>query len=382
MSEREALVKALIEAAKDVEGAEESALPEGLRAQAQEVFDSAEEALWAALRNVSGGKKRSSRAEPTKVERVVGEAYGHPLYVETSKGFLYSMHGPDLEVGVEPERIESPENIGDVVDIRWVGEGDSIYFFSDEGRFYGVDPRMVPLWDRRGDGGRTIRDVLRLSGAERARFVVPRRQIVNGRVVHVTAQGKGKASDGGEFDKGDGLDRTGREAFLLNEGDEAVAVMAVGRNATIFCASAQGQGIHFEASELRSMGRKAVGVNLMKLSGEEDAIVNAFEGTRVHQLAVVTAEGLGKRVDFGEFRTQGRGGAGMQLARLNPGDRVVGVVPCNPAEDLGVILSSGRVWRMPAAELGLMGRSAKGSKVLELEPGERVLRLAGLPCGG
>lgn len=381
MVEKEAVIKALVEAAKDASADEESAMPEALRAEAREAFGEVEGALWAALVEAVGGKRRSARSEPTQVERVVGEAYEHPLYVETSQGLLYAMHGPDLEVGEGPESIESPEGIGEVVDVTWVGEGDAIYIFSNEGRFYGVDPRMIPLWDRRGEG-RTIRDVLRLSGEEQARFLVPRRQIATGRVVHVTAQGKGKASDGAEFDKGDGLDRSGREAFLLNEDDAAVAVMAVGRSATIFCASAQGQGIHFEASELRSMGRKAVGVNLMKLGGEDDAIVSAFEGTRVRQLAVVTAEGLGKRVEFGEFRTQGRGGAGMQVLRLNPGDRVAGVVACNPGEDLGLILSSGRVWRLPAAEFSLMGRSAKGSKVVELEDGEEVLKLVALPCGG
>ncbi|RAL20765.1 hypothetical protein DL240_15730 [Lujinxingia litoralis] len=381
MSESGAVIQALVSAAKEVEDAGQEGISEALRGQAEEAFGSVESALWAALVEATGGRRRGGRSEPTRVERVVGEAYEHPLYVETGEGMLYAMHGPDLEVGEEPELIESPEGIGEVVNVSWVGEGDSLYLFSNEGRFYGVDPRMVPLWDRRGEG-RTIRDVLQLSGEERVRFLVPRRQLVNGRVVHVTAQGKGKASDGGEFDKGDGLDRSGREGFLLNEGDEAVAVMAVGRQATIFCASAQGQGIHFEAGELRSMGRKAVGVNLMKLGGADDAIVNAFEGTRVKQLAVITAQGLGKRVEFGEFRTQGRGGAGMQVLRLNAGDQVVGVVPCNPAEDLGVILSSGRVWRMPAAELALMGRSAKGGRVLELEAGEEVRGLVALPCGG
>lgn len=130
------------------------------------------------------------------------------------------------------------------------------------------------------------------------------------------------------------------------------------------------------------MGRKAVGVNMMKLADDDDEVVAAFLGKNVRQIAVITEEGYGKRVDFKEFRTQGRAGQGMQVLRLDAGDRIAGAAPCNPAEDIALVSTAGRVWRLPASDFALMGRPAKGNPMVELEDGERILSLSALPCGG
>jgi DNA gyrase subunit A len=356
---------------------------EALYAAAVEAHGGWDGALIQALREVvskTPTRQAPRRPQPSQVERRVTEAFEHPLYVMTSVGKFYAMHGPDLEVSEGPRSFDGGEEVGFIKDVRHVGDVDAVYLFSSQGRFFGMDQRMVPLWTRRDDR-RSIRDVLYLEGSEEIIAVLPRRQVATGRVIHVTAQGKGKATDASEF--GPGLDRSGKEAFLLSDDDVPVAVVAgPARETTIFCASAMGQGIHFDASDLRSMGRKAVGVNLMKLADGDDAVVSACMGKNVRQLAVVTAEGIGKRVDFEEFRLQGRAGQGMQLAKLNSGDRIVAAVPCNPAEDLVLTTTSGRIWRMPATNLLLMGRPAKGDRVVELEPGERVLAMASVPCGG
>lgn len=380
---REEIIAALIEAAQSADSPlqlSSQAVDEALRQGAETVFDDWESALAAALIEAASGlPKKRRKPQVADVERRITEAFEHPLYVETMEGKFFSMHGPDLAITDGPRDLDEGGHVSAVSAIHYIGDSDAVYLFSDKGRFFGVDGRMVPLWDRR-DQRRSIRDVLFLEGDEGIRAVVPRRQMATGRVIHVTAQGKGKATDASEF--GPGLDRSGREAFLIKEGDDLVAAMAGPTQNTVFCASALGQGIHFEADELRSMGRKAVGVNVMKLDGEEDAIVAAFLGRHVRQIAVITEEGMGKRLDFSEFRTQGRAGQGMQLARLNPGDRIAGVAPCNPAEDLALTTSSGRVWRLPAAELMFMGRPAKGNSIVNLDPGERIIHLAALPCGG
>lgn len=381
MGDEEKVIQELIQAAREADSAGELADDEALRAQAEAIFGRWDLALAASLIEATstGRRKAPSRAQETQVERRVTEAFEHPLYVELSDGRLYSMHGPDLAVGTEAQNIDPEGHVAPVRAIHYIGDSPEIFLFSTEGRFFGVDWRMIPLWDSR-DQRRSIRDVLFLEAGEGIRALVPRREVVTGRVIHVTAEAKGKATDGAEF--GPGLDRSGREAFLVREGDIAVAVMGGGADDTVFCASAMGQGIHFEAQELRSMGRKAVGVNMMKLTDDADEVVAAFLGKHVRQIAVITEEGYGKRVDFKEFRTQGRGGQGMQLVRLNPGDRVAGAAPCNPAEDIALVSTKGRVWRLPASDFMLMGRPAKGNIMVELEEGERIMHLSALPCGG
>lgn len=357
---------------------------EALYAAAEEEFGGWDGALIAALRKAVSTKTSSTRAaprrpQPSHVERRVTEAFGYPHYVGTSEGKFYTMHGPDLEVTEAPQELDGGEDVGFIKHVRYIGDVDALFLFSTKGRFFGMDQRMVPLWTRRDDR-RSVRDVLYLESGEEIFDVLSRRQVSSGRVIHITAQGKGKATDSSEF--GPGLDRSGREAFLVAEGDTPIAMLSgPTRDTTVFCASAMGQGIHFDAAEFRSMGRKAVGVNVMKLADDTDAVVSACTGKLVRQLAVITAEGLAKRVEFDDYRLQGRAGQGMQLARVNPSDRIVAAVPCNPGEDLAITTTTGRIWRMPATNLLLMSRPAKGDRVFELDAGERVLSMASLPCG-
>ncbi len=358
---------------------------EALFDAALSVFDGWDGALVAALREViasqaateqeSSGRSAARRPESV-VERRITEAFEHPLYVMTSNGRLCQMHGSHLAVSDAPEAIDAPESTGHIKAIDYVRDPDSVFLFSSQGRYFGVDIRMIPNWPN--EDRRTIRDILFLEDGEEIMHVLPR-QAMNGRVIHITRQGKGKATDADEF--GRHLDKSGREAFLVNDGDAPCAVISGPTRTTVFCASALGQGIHFDSSDLRSMGRKAVGVNVMKLGDAPDEVVGAFIGERVKQFAVITRQGFGKRVDFEEFRLQGRGGGGMQLMRLNPNDYVAAIAVCNPQEDLAVITSTGRVHRMPTTQFQWLGRAAKGTRVTELEPGEVVVGLTALPCG-
>lgn len=383
--ERDALIKALFDAARNPEGAEEveRVLEGEVGDRAVEIFGSHRSAMAAALVEAVSAEDRPRKSSRDSgvadVAREIDESFEHPLYVETDDGRLYGMEGPKL--GTSPAIPPSDEGgLRDGVRaIHYIGDAQGVFLFSNQGRFFGLDARLIPSWDRR-DERRSIRDLLFLPAEEAIRAIVPRKRLVSGRVVHITRGAKGKASEA--RDLGDGQDRSGRQAFKVRDGDDVVAVIGAARDTTIFCASALGRGIHFESDEMRTMGLKAVGVNVMKLDGDDDAVVAAFEGRRVRQVAMITEEGLGKRVDFSEFRTQGRAGQGMQLARLNRGDRIAGVVPCNPAEDLAVTTTSGRVWRVPTAAFHMMGRPAKGNQMIELADGERVRHLEALPCSG
>ena len=378
MTDREKVTEALLEAAKSADEPENFG-DDQLRAAAIEAFGSWEAALAAGLiEAVSSGRGGRRKPAVADVNRTRGEAYENPLYVETEDRKFYSFDGPQLEVSDGAQLLDDAGLVGAVRAIHYAGDSDGLVLFSTQGRYFGLDRRMIPSWAARGER-RSIRDVLFLTQDEGICAVVPRRQVATGRVVHVTRGGKGKATDAGEYD---GRDRSGKQAFKVRTGDRPIAVFGVGRDTTIFCASALGRGIHFEADEMRSMGRNAVGVNVIKLADDDDAVVGAFEGKRVRQIAVITEEGLGKRVEFSEFRTQGRAGQGMQLARLNPGDRLAGVVACNPAEDVALTSNEGRVWRLPAGSFHLMGRPAKGNRMVELSDGERIIHLQALPCGG
>jgi DNA gyrase/topoisomerase IV subunit A len=346
--------------------------------KAVEAFGGWDAALVSVLVDLAGrGRSRSTSSTEETVEREPDERAKHPIFVTTDAGKLYTQPGSSLSITESPHRLETPEAVGHPRSFFHLGEPGGVIVFTDRGRYFGLDGRMVPTFSDEKPY-RDIARVLDLETGERVRQLLTRNDLRGGRIIHITRGAKGKATDADDF--GYVLDKEGREAFLLNEGDEPVAVLASDQDAHVFCASANGLGILFESTDLRSMGRRAVGVNVMKLADDDDAVVGAFIGEGVENVACVTSEGLGKRVKFDEFRPQGRAGAGMQLARLNTGDQIASAAACGPSQDLVIVTTAGRVHRLPAHHVPLMGRPAKGDRVIELEDGERVSSISALPC--
>lgn len=349
---------------------------------AGECFGSWDAALAAALcESASGGGGGRAGAKATDpISRSPGPDAAHPLFGVTDNNLLFKIvPGTDLRLSEAPEQLDLPPDAETLLHLHHVGDPEGLVFFTNIGNYFALSPQMVPRWQ----GDDEVREVgrsLELEDEERFAHLVPRRAFYGGRIVHVTEGAKGKATDASEFMYA--MDHDSRVAFKLNDGDRPVAVFTVPEDTGIFAASAHGRGIHFPEDELRSMGRRAVGVNVMDLEDDSDAVVGAFSAERVQQVVVVTERGRGKRVDFGEFRQQGRAGAGMQLARLDRDDFLAGAAPCHPADDVAITTDRGLVHRRPVADFPEMGRSAKGDRVVDLSEGESVAEFTSLPCSG
>jgi DNA gyrase subunit A len=256
----------------------------------------------------------------------------------------------------------------------------SLVIYSPSGQAWAVDERLVP------DGDQTSRAASELAGlasGEPVQAMLLRRKLRGARrACHVTAQGRIKASDSADLIHA--MSREGAQAYLLADGDQAVAVFGQeGGQTTIFCAARNGNGIHFKASDVRTMGLRAQGVKAMEL-GEDDAIVGAAAARGKEQVLVLSQQGCGKRVSLEEFRVQGRGGQGMILMRPHlPGDGLAAMSLIGSLdEDVLVLTSRGRLARVAVTAFPLLGRSSRGEQVLALEGAEQVVSARALPGAG
>jgi DNA gyrase subunit A len=92
-------------------------------------------------------------------------------------------------------------------------------------------------------------------------------------------------------------------------------------------------------------------------------------------VVTMTRAGYVKAVPAGAFRTQGRGGRGVQGARLKEEDLVANVVHTTAHAFLLLFSNRGRVYRLRVHEIPMKERTAKGTAVvnlLPLAPDERV----------
>lgn len=386
--ERQQIIDRLLEIAED---ADEDQLLEmtvastngDLYEAANSTFGSWDAALACALcESVRQSSKTSSRSSTRSAEenvtRTISKASRNPLLFTTENGLVFTRPGLDLDVTESPQHLELPTTAGPIISITSFGNTEGLVGFTDQGQYFAIQPNRIPKWD----GSNAIRgmaSIVNLESDESIQYLLPRRALFEDRVIHITSGGKGKASDAEDYVFA--LDRKGRTAFYLNDDDEPVTVFSVSGDTGIFCASALGRGIHFPNDELRSMGQKAVGVKVMKVEESNNEIVGAFPANNVNQVAVVTEDGYGKRVDFSGFTQQGRAGAGRQLARLNRGDRITAVAECSPSKDLVICTDRNRVHRRPATTFESMGRPAKGNKVINLADDEQITCLECVPCG-
>ena len=85
-------------------------------------------------------------------------------------------------------------------------------------------------------------------------------------------------------------------------------------------------------------------------------------------VVTMTRAGYIKAVPAGSFRTQGRGGRGVQGARLKEEDLVDNVVHTTTLAHLLLFSNRGRVYRLRAHEVPMKERTARGTAVVNLLP--------------
>src|SRR5579875_2210665 len=92
----------------------------------------------------------------------------------------------------------------------------------------------------------------------------------------------------------------------------------------------------------------------------------------------MTRAGYVKAVPASQFRTQGRGGRGVQGARLKEEDLVTRIIHTSAHAYLLFFSNRGKVYRLRAYEVPVKERTARGTAIvnlLPLDPGERIQTL-------
>jgi DNA gyrase subunit A len=166
----------------------------------------------------------------------------------------------------------------------------------------------------------------------------------------------------------------GKAAIGLDDGDELTWVKITDGNCDAILVTQKGMSIRFPETDARAMGRTAAGVMGIRL-GKDDRVIafDVFGPDTERDLLVVSALGMGKRSDIDQYRTQSRGGKGIQAMRLT--DRTGDIVAARMVDsDSGVMLmnTSGITIRIAASQISRIGRTTQGVKLMRLGEGEEI----------
>ena len=133
----------------------------------------------------------------------------------------------------------------------------------------------------------------------------------------------------------------------------------------------------FDETDVRAMGRTAVGVRGIRLR-EGDYVVGAARAQAGKQVLSITENGFGKKTPVEEYRITNRGGLGIKnyMVTEKTGG-IVGVKVVDGSEDLLLVTRAGILIRTPVEAIRTTGRATQGVIVMRFkEEGDSVISMA------
>ena len=252
---------------------------------------------------------------------------------------------------------------------------DWILFFTDKGRVFRKKGYQITEAGRTARGTNIV-NVLQVDGDERVTEMIHTRDLTaqDRYLVMMTRNGTVKRI---AMDALRNLRNNGLRVITLEEGDELITVRETDGTRNILIATHDGQAICFAETDVRVMGRTAVGVRGIRLK-EGDYVVGAARATPGKAVLSITQNGYGKRTAVEEYRITNRGGLGirnyMVTDKTGP---VVGIKVVDGSEDLILVTQSGTLIRTDVDGIRLAGRSTQGVIVMRFkEEGDQVIAMA------
>ena len=255
---------------------------------------------------------------------------------------------------------------------------DYILFFTDRGRCYRKKGYLIP------EAGRTARGVnivnfIQVEKDEKVSAMLHVREMDDASyLVFATRSGTVKRMALSALRN---IRTSGIRALTLDEGDELINVMRTDGEQNILMATHNGQAICFAETDVRAMGREAVGVRGIRLK-DGDWVVGAEIAQPDASVLSITEKGYGKRTPASEYirggeEPQHRGGSGMKNYNITDKTGPVAAVKVvQDSDDVLVVSDDGVIIRMEAAGISELGRATQGVRIMRLSEGARVISVA------
>jgi DNA gyrase subunit A len=190
-------------------------------------------------------------------------------------------------------------------------------------------------------------------------------------IVMCTRKGNIKKTPIGDFAN---IRRGGIIAIGLEDGDILTSVGHTDGKYEIIIGTRNGMSIRFNESDVRSMGRGAMGVHGIRLDKDDQVIgMEAAEPKTKKTLLTVCLNGYGKRTDLDEYRHQHRGGSGViTIKATDRNGAVVGIYLVENKDHLMVMTEKGKIIRMPCKDLRVISRNTQGVRLVRMEEGDKI----------
>ncbi|SFV85769.1 DNA gyrase subunit A [hydrothermal vent metagenome] len=261
----------------------------------------------------------------------------------------------------------------DFVDQLFVANShDTVLCFSSTGKVHWLKVYELPMASRTARG-KPIINLLPLEKEEVINAILPVSEFNDEQFVFmVTSSGTCKKTALTNFAR---PRKGGIIAIELRDGDKLVGVEITSGEHDIMLFSANGKSIRFKESDVRAVGRTAIGVRGIKLT--DDEVVSLIVAEQDSPILTATEKGYGKRTALDEYRSQARGGSGViSIKTSDRNGKVVGAIQVTDEDEMMLISNKGTLVRARAVDVSIIGRNTQGVTLINIAKGEKLVSVA------
>ncbi len=278
---------------------------------------------------------------------------------------------------------------------------DTLMFVTDRGQLYWLKVYKIPEGSRTAKG-KAVVNLINLQADEKIMAIIPTTDFDESKsLCFFTKNGIVKRTNLSEYQN---IRSVGVRAINLDENDELVTAIIVQRDENeevelldddnfndesinsdenaiesvkgkmLFAVTKKGMCIKFPLAKVREIGRVSRGVTAIKFKEKNDELVGAVVIENDEQeILSISAKGIGKRTNAGEYRLQSRGGKGVICMKLTDKTKeLISVVIVDESMDLMALTSSGKMIRVDMQSIRKAGRNTSGVIVVNVENDEVV----------
>ena len=262
-----------------------------------------------------------------------------------------------------------------VVDVFTASTHDYILFFTDTGKVYRKKGYQIPESGKTAKGMNIV-NILQVETGERVQAMLHFRETADEQLYlfMTTRNGTVKRLEVSALKN---LRNNGIRALTLDEGDQLISVTETRGHDRVLIATHDGQAVCFDETDVRAMGRTAVGVRGIRLR-EGDFVIGTARADEGKTVLSITENGYGKRTPIEEYRITNRGGLGIRNYMVTEKTGcVIGMKLVDGTEDLLLVTEAGILIRTPVENIRVAGRATQGVIVMRFkEEGDKVISLA------
>lgn len=260
-----------------------------------------------------------------------------------------------------------------VYDLFVTSTHQRLLIFTSLGKVYELKAYEIPEAGRQARGTAII-NLLDLMPGEKVQAVIPVNDFEESKyLLMCTKSGLVKKTPLKDYEN---IRKAGLIAINLKEDDEVIGVQLTDGDREVLLASHKGMCIRFHESDVRPMGRAAMGVKGIELD-EDDYVIDMGLVSDEGQILTISENGYGKRTPIDEYRVQRRGGRGIITMKITEKTgKLVALKVVNKDDELMMINSEGIIIRIGVDEISTMSRNTQGVMLMRMEEGNKVVSVA------